>query len=146
MDIVLRAAFFYCFLLLLLRMLGRRQLNSMEPFDILLLVVMGDFTQQAVTQSDMSITGGVLAVGTIATLAMLGGWLNYRFPRIRPVLEGRPLVLVADGEVIERNMARQRITRDELLEQARLEQLPGLDAVRWAVLETSGHVSFIPKD
>ena len=145
MDIVLRAAFFYCFLLILLRTLGRRQLNSMEPFDILLLVVMGDFTQQAVTQSDMSITGGVLAVGTIAALAMLGGVLNYRFPRLRPVLEGSPLVLVADGELIERNMRRQRITRDELLEQARIQQIAALDQIRWAVLETSGHISFIEK-
>ena len=146
MDIVLRAAFFYCFLLILLRTLGRRQLNSMEPFDILLLVVMGDFTQQAVTQSDMSVTGGVLAVGTIATLALLGGVLNYRFPRLRPVLEGLPLVLVADGEVIDRNMARQRITREELLEQARLQQIASVEGIRWAVLETSGHISFIPKD
>lgn len=145
MDIVLRAAFFYCFLLVLLRTLGRRQLNSMEPFDILLLVVMGDFTQQAVTQSDMSVTGGVLAVGTIAALAMLGGVLNYRFPRLRPVLEGSPLVLVADGEVIERNMRRQRITRDELLEQARIQQIAAVDSIRWAILETSGHISFIPK-
>ena len=145
MDIVLRAAFFYCFLLILLRTLGRRQLSSMEPFDILLLVVMGDFTQQAVTQSDMSITGGVLAVGTIATLAMLGGLLNYRFPRLRPVLDGSPLVLVADGEVVERNLRRERITRDELLEQARLQQLSALDEIRWAVLETSGRISFIPK-
>ena len=145
MDIVLRAAFFYCFLLVLLRTLGRRQLNSMEPFDILLLVVMGDFTQQAVTQSDMSVTGGVLAVGTIAALALLGGVLNFRFPRLRPLLEGKPLVLVADGELVERNMRRQRITRDELLEQARLQQIAAIDAIRWAILETSGHISFIPK-
>jgi uncharacterized membrane protein YcaP (DUF421 family) len=145
MDIVLRAAFFYCFLFVLLRTLGRRQLSSMEPFDILLLVVMGDFTQQAVTQSDMSLTGGVLAVGTIAMLGLLGAVLNFRFPRLRPVMDGSPLVLLADGELIEENLRSARITREDLLEQARLGQLAGLDDVRWAVLETSGQISFIPK-
>lgn len=145
MDVVLRAAFFYCFLFILLRTIGRRQLNSMEPFDILLLIVMGDFTQQAVTQSDMSVTGGILAVGTIAMLATLTGLVNFRFPWLRPVLEGSPLILVSDGELVQENLRKQRITRDDLLEQVRLQQLSGLDDVRWAVLETSGQISLIPK-
>lgn len=94
----------------------------------------------------MSVTGGAMAVGTIAMLALLTGVVNFRFPRLRPVIEGSPRVLIANGKMLEDNLRSQRITREDLLEQARLEQLAGVQDIRWAVLETSGQVSFIPKD
>jgi uncharacterized membrane protein YcaP (DUF421 family) len=145
MDIVLRAAFAFVFIFFLTRIVGRRELSSLEPFDLIMLIVLGDLVQQGVTQSDYSVTGLVLAAGTIALMQVGVSYLNFRFRRLQPVLEGEPMVLVEDGRVLERNLARERMTRDELLEQARQNQIGSIDKIRLAVLETSGQISFIPK-
>jgi uncharacterized membrane protein YcaP (DUF421 family) len=145
MDIVLRAAFAFCFIFFLTRVVGRRELSSLEPFDLIMLIVLGDLVQQGVTQSDYSVTGLVLAAGTIALMQVGVSYLNFRFKRLHVVLEGEPMVLIEDGRVLERNLAQERMTRGELLEQARQSQIWSLDDVRFAVLETSGQISFIPK-
>jgi uncharacterized membrane protein YcaP (DUF421 family) len=145
MDIVIRAAVVFFFLYLLMRMLGRRELTSMEPFDIILLVVIGDLVQQGVTQSDYSVTGALLAISTIALLTVLVSWTSLRVPRLRPVLEGEPIVLIEDGDVVEKNLRRQRLTVEEVEQEARLEQITSLGDVRWAILETNGEISFIEK-
>jgi uncharacterized membrane protein YcaP (DUF421 family) len=145
MDIVLRAAFAFAFIFFLTRIVGRRELSSLEPFDLIMLIVLGDLVQQGVTQSDYSITGLVLAAGTIALMQVLVSYLNFRFRRLRPLLEGEPIVLVENGRVLERNLARERLTREEVLEQARQSQIGSFDQIRLAVLETSGQISFITK-
>jgi uncharacterized membrane protein YcaP (DUF421 family) len=145
MDIVLRAAFAFAFILLLTRIVGRRELGSLQPFDLIMLIVLGDLVQQGVTQSDYSVTGLVLAGGTIALMQVAASYLSYRFRKVRPVLDGEPIVVVEDGRVLERNIKRERITPEEIAVQARLNQIDSLDKVRWAVLETSGQISFIPK-
>jgi len=146
MDIVLRAAFAFVFVFFLTRVVGKRELSSLEPFDLILLIVLGDLIQQGVTQSDYSVTGLILAGTTIALLQVAASYVSYRFKAVRPVLDGEPMVLVEDGRVLERNLVRERITRDELAVAARLNQIDSLDKVRWAVLETSGQISFIPKE
>ena len=145
MDIVLRAAVAFVFIFFLTRIVGRRELSSLEPFDLIMLIVLGDLVQQGVTQSDYSVTGLVLAAGTIAVMQVGVSYLNYRFRRLQPLLEGEPMVLVEDGRVLERNLSRERMTQNELLEQARQNQIESIDKVRLAVLETSGQISFIPK-
>ena len=145
MDIVLRAAFAFAFIFFLTRIAGRRELSSLEPFDLIMLIVLGDLVQQGVTQSDYSVTGLILAAGTIALLQVAVSYVNYRFRRVRQVLAGEPIVLIEDGRVLEQHLSRERLTREELEEQARLSQLDSLEKVRWAVLETSGQISFIPK-
>jgi uncharacterized membrane protein YcaP (DUF421 family) len=142
-DIVLRAVVAYAFVLLLMRIVGRRELSSMEPSDVILLVIIGDLVQNGVTQSDYSVTGIVLAAGTIGILATLTAFLTYRFRGIRNVVEGEPVILVQNGETIDRNLRSERLTLDELMEQARLQQIESLDKVKWAVLETNGSISFI---
>jgi uncharacterized membrane protein YcaP (DUF421 family) len=145
MDLVVRAVVIFALVLLLTRALGRRELSSMEPFDVILLVVIGDLVQQGITQSDDSVTGTLIVLSTIALLTVAVSYLAFRVRRLRPLLEGEPLVLVEDGRVIEHHLARERITTDDLLAQARMQSLSSLDEVRWAVLETSGRISFIPK-
>jgi len=142
-DIVLRAAVVFVFVLFLTRVVGRRELSSMEPFDLIMLVVIGDLVQQGVMQSDNSVTGTLLSAGTIGILTVVASWANFRFPRLRPVLEGEPVIVVQDGKPIERNLARNRITLEELAAQARKQGIARLDDVQWAVLETSGEISFI---
>jgi uncharacterized membrane protein YcaP (DUF421 family) len=145
MDLVLRAAIVFFLIFVLTRVVGRRELNSLEPFDLIMLVVIGDLVQQGVTQSDYSLTGTFLVIGTIAVLTVFMSLLDFKFPRLRPWLGGEPLILIEDGEVIMRNMRRQRLTVEELAAQARLQQIAHLADVRWAVLETSGEISFIEK-
>lgn len=143
MDLVLRAIFIFAFMLLLTRIIGKRELSSLQPFDLILLIVLGDALQQGLTQDDYSLTGAVLVVGTIAVLQVFVSWLSYRFPRARLVLEGEPVVIVQDGKVIERNLERERLTVQEVTEAARKQHIAHLADVRWAVLETSGEISFI---
>ena len=106
MDIVLRAAFAFAFIFFLTRIVGRRELSSLEPFDLIMLIVLGDLVQQGVTQSDYSVTGLVLAAGTIALMQVLVSYLSFRFRRLQPLLNGEPIVLVDDGRLLERNLAR----------------------------------------
>ena len=145
MDIVLRAAAAFVLVFLLLRVTGRRELSTLEPFDLILLVVIGDLVQQGVTQSDMSFTGLVLAVGTFTVLAVATSWLSYRFKAMRKVLEAAPLVVVEHGKPIEHNMRAERLTLEEVTEAARLQQVASLEDVEWAIIEPSGQISIIPR-
>ena len=145
MDIVLRAAAAFALIFLLLHVTGRRELSTLEPFDLILLVVIGDLVQQGVTQSDMSFTGLVLAVGTFSLLAILTSWLSYRFRSLRRVLEAAPLVVVERGKPVVDTMRAERLTLEEVASAARLEQIGSLEDVEWAIVEANGQVSFIPR-
>ena len=143
MDLVLRAAFVFFLILAVTRAVGRRELSSMEPFDLILLVVIGDLVQQGVTQSDYSITGMTIVIATLAVLTVVTAYASFRIPALRPVLEGSPIVLVADGEILDRNLRRQRVTREELRAEARQQGIGSVADVRFAILETSGKISFL---
>jgi uncharacterized membrane protein YcaP (DUF421 family) len=142
MDLVFRTIYVFILIFVVTRAVGRRELSSMEPFDMILLVVIGDLVQQGVTQSDYSLTGATTVISTIALLTVFTAWLSYRVRRLRPVLEGGPVVLVVDGEILERNLRRERMTREEVEAEARLQQIDSIDDVRFAVLETNGKISF----
>jgi uncharacterized membrane protein YcaP (DUF421 family) len=145
MDLVVRAVVGFLFVLLLTRVVGRRELSSMEPFDLILLVMIGDLVQQGITQNDFSVTGLVVVGSTVGLMTVAVSYASYRFPRLRPALDGEPVIIVQDGEPVEQNLARNRITLEEVAAAARQQQIASLDGVRWAVLETSGRISFIPK-
>jgi uncharacterized membrane protein YcaP (DUF421 family) len=146
MDIVIRAVVAFVVILFLTRAVGRRELSTLEPFDLILLVTIGDLVQQGVTQNDFSLTGMFLAVGTFAVLTVFFSYLPWRFQRLRPVLEGKPIIVVEDGKVIERNLKGQRLTQEEIAAAARVQNIASLDEIRWAVLETNGQISFIKQD
>jgi uncharacterized membrane protein YcaP (DUF421 family) len=145
MDLVLRATFVYFLILLVTRAVGRRELGQMAPSDFILLIVVGDLVQQGVTQSDESLTGATVVILTLSVLTVGTGYLSFRFRRLRPLLEGDPIVLIADGEIQERVLHRQRITDDELAAEARQAQIGSLKDVRYAILEAGGQISFITK-
>ena len=145
MDIALRGIALYCFLYLLTRVIGRRELSSLEPFDLILLIILGDAVQQGLTQDDYSVTGAAIVVGTIAALQVATSYVSFRLPFLRPVLDGQPIVIVEDGKPIEKNLHRERLSVEDLMEEARQQQIASLDEIQWAVLETSGSISFIKK-
>jgi uncharacterized membrane protein YcaP (DUF421 family) len=142
-DIVLRACVAYVFILFLMRVVGRRELSTMEPSDLILLVVMGDLIQNGVTQSDYSVTGVLLATSTFGLLAVATSYVVFKSRRAKSVIEGEPLIVVQDGKPIERNLRGERLTVDDLMEEARGQQIESLDKIKWAVLETSGKITFI---
>jgi uncharacterized membrane protein YcaP (DUF421 family) len=145
MDIVIRAAVAFFFVFFLTRVIGRRELSTLEPFDLILLVMMGDLVQQGVTQNDFSVTGLLLAASTVAVLTLFVSFLSFRFPLLRPVLDGEPIVLLEDGEPISQNLRRERLTLEELAAEGRKQSIASLDQIQWAVLETGGTISFIKK-
>lgn len=145
MDVVLRAAAAYIFIIFVLRITGRRELSSLGPSDLVLLVVMGDLVQNGVTQSDDSVTGIFLAISTFAMLTLATSFLTFKSRRAQLVIEGEPLILVQDGKPIEKNLRSERLNVDDVQEQARGQGIESLDEVKWCVLEASGSMSFIKK-
>jgi uncharacterized membrane protein YcaP (DUF421 family) len=145
MDLILRAIVIFAFVFLLTRVVGRRELGSTEPFDLILLVVLGDLIQQGVTQSDNSLTGAMLVISTLALLTVVVSFLSLRVKRLRPILDGEPLILVEDGKPNTPNLRRQRLQLAEVLSEARLQQVTSLADIQWAILESSGQISIIPK-
>src|SRR5919204_6637752 len=101
MDIALRGIVLFAFVYLLTRVIGRRELSSLAPFDLILLIVIGDAVQQGLTQDDYSVTGAFIAVGTIAALQVGASYLSFRWRGARVVLEGQPIVIMQDGKLIE---------------------------------------------
>jgi uncharacterized membrane protein YcaP (DUF421 family) len=145
MDLVIRATVVFLFIFLITRIAGRRELSSMQPFDLILLVVIGDLVQQGITQSDESVTGTLIVISTITLLSVFVSWISFRSGRLRLITEGESIILVEDGEPIERNLRRERLTRGDLEEEARRQQVSSLGDIRWAILERDGSISVIPK-
>lgn len=146
MDIVLRATATFVALYLLLRLLGKREIGQLTPFELVVIVVMGDLVQQGVTHNDFSVTGSFLAIATFAFWALVMSWATYLSPRLETLLEGRPQVIIRDGELIAANLRRDRITRGEVEAEMRLAGIARMRDVAWAILETQGKISFIRKD
>lgn len=145
MEIVLRASVVFAVIFLLMRGLRRRSLAEMSPFEMILVVTLGDIIQQGVTQEDYSLTGALLAAGTFAFWIAVMTWGSWRSATVRRLLEGVPLVIVQDGQPVEEVMKVEQMPMDELLEAARQQGIDDLGTVRLAVLEPSGKISFIPK-
>src|SRR6195256_1744433 len=110
MDLVIRAAVVFGFIFLITRIAGRRQLSEFEPFDVILLVVLGDLVQQGITQSDESVTGTLIVISTITMLSVAVSWVSFRSRRVSVVPGGEPIIVVQDGQIIERNVRRERLT------------------------------------
>ena len=145
MDIVVRTVVAFALILFVTRAAGPRELSTLEPFDLILLVVIGDLVQQGITQSDYSVTGAAIVLTTLGVLTIAISWTTKRFRIVRPALEGEPVILLEHGEPIHRNLRRENVTLGELAAQARMNQIADLSDVAWAVLETNGKVSFIPE-
>ena len=143
MDIILRAVVAYLFIIFMLRIIGRRELSTLAPSDLVLLVVMGDLVQNGVTQSDQSITGVFLAISTFAILTVAMSVLTYKSRRAQTLIQGEPLILVENGKPISKNLRSERLNLDDIAEEARGQGIDSIDKIEWCVLETSGTMSFL---
>jgi uncharacterized membrane protein YcaP (DUF421 family) len=145
MQIVMRAAIIFVILYLLMRLAGKRQLSQMNAFELVLLVVMGDLIQQAVTQEDYSITGASLAIGTFTLLSLLLTLVTWRFRRVRDAVSGVPTVIVRDGEIVMDVARYERVPVAELFEAMREQQIRDVSEIDLGVLEPDGRYSFFTR-
>lgn len=143
MEIILRATALYFFVWLLLRALGKRELSEMTAFEMVLLITIGDLVQQGITQEDMSVTGAVLAVGTIGMWILASSYLSFRWRRTRTVLEGFPVMVIKDGLLLKEVLHVERMTDEEVLEAARQQGITDLREVSVGILEADGKFSFV---
>jgi uncharacterized membrane protein YcaP (DUF421 family) len=146
-DSVLRAAAIYLVLLVLFRVAGRRTLSEMTSFDFVLLLVIGEATQQALLGEDFSLTHAVLVIVTLILLDVLISLVMQRSRLAGKLIEGVPMVIVADGKPLHDRMRKARIEVSDVLGAARQSQgLERLDQIKYAVVETSGGITIIPKE
>jgi uncharacterized membrane protein YcaP (DUF421 family) len=141
-EIVIRAGFLFVFLWAVTRAVGRSTLGELSTFELLMYVTMGDLIQQSVTQQDYSVTSGMLAISVFALLTVLLSWLQWRFPRTRSVIRGKPVVVVRDGRLLPVAARQQRFTESDLLATARQQGIRDLTDIELAILESDGKVSF----
>ena len=143
MEIVVRATVIYIFLWIVVRGIGKRELGELSPFDLVLLVVIGDLVQQGVTQEDFSLTGAMIAVGTFAFWVIVFAYAQFRSPRARHLVNGTAAIVVRDGVPLEQVLRLQRVSLDDLKLAARQKGIADLRDVQLAVLEPEGRFSFI---
>jgi uncharacterized membrane protein YcaP (DUF421 family) len=143
MEVLARASIVFWMVFMLTRGMKRRSLADMAPFEMVLLVVLGDIIQQGVMQQDYSVSGAFLA------LAAFGFWITFltyatwRWTRARRIIEGVPIVLVADGKPIHAALKVEHMPLDEVIEAARQQGVDDISKIRLAVLEVSGRISII---
>ena len=146
MDAVLRAAAIYAFLLVLFRIAGKRSLSESTTFDLVLLLIVGEATQQALLGNDFSITNALLVILTLVGLDIGMSLWKQRSPQLEKWVEGVPLVIVENGQPLKDRMDKARVDESDILEAARtLQGLERMDQIKYAVLERSGGISIIPK-
>jgi uncharacterized membrane protein YcaP (DUF421 family) len=142
MDIVFRAALIFSFLWVITRVVGRSSLGELSTFELLLYIVMGDLIQQSVTQQDYSLFSAVLAVGVFALLTIALSYAAWRWPALRTLIRGTPVLVLQRGTPLTDVMRRQRLTIEDLMAAAREQGIRRLTEVDIAVLEADGSISF----
>ena len=146
MDSVMRAAAIYLFLLVVFRLAGKRSLAQITTFDFVLLLIIGEATQQALLGEDYSMTNAWIVIATLVVMERGFSILGDRYPAIDRVLEGVPVLVAADGKLLGEQARHEEIGEEEVLEAARhLHGLERMDQIEYAVLERSGGISIIPR-
>ncbi len=143
MELVIRTTVIYFLLLIIVRSMGRRELSEMSAFEFLVLVTMGDIVQQGITQEDMSITGAILAISTMAMWSVLLSFITYRWRRTEPIFSGIPVMIIRDGKLLEDALHIERVPQDEVKEAARQQGIDDLSKIRVGIIEPDGQFSFI---
>jgi uncharacterized membrane protein YcaP (DUF421 family) len=147
MEAIIRALAIYLFLLLIMRISGRRTLAQMTNFDMILVLIISEATQQALLGEDFSIINSFLVIITLVGTDIILSLLKLKFPSLSKVIDGVPTVLLKDGKPIEERLKKARVDEDEILESARINQGIGtMDEIKYAVLEIDGDISIIPKE
>ncbi|HSX71186.1 MAG TPA: YetF domain-containing protein [Pseudomonas sp.] len=146
MDAVLRAAAIYIALLILFKLAGRRSLAQLTTFDFVLLLIIGEATQQALLGEDFSVTNAVLVIMTLIALDVGASLLKRRSERIAYLLDGSPTIVVENGVALEERLAKARLRLEDIMESARESGLERVEQIKFAIIERNGKISIIPRE
>ncbi len=145
MDSVLRGLLVYFFLLIVFRISGKRTLSQTTSFDLVLLLIISETTQQAMVDNDHSITNGFLLIITLVGTSIVLATLKQFFPRLDLLLEGQPVLVVNKGKLLHDIMNKARVGEEDILSAARmLHGLERMDQIKYAILERDGEISIVP--
>jgi uncharacterized membrane protein YcaP (DUF421 family) len=140
---IVRSVVVYAFLLAAFRLVGKRQLGQMTPFDLVVLLVISNVVQNALIGNDNSLVGGLMGATTILGVNALVAWVTYNSKTARRAVEHHPTILVRHGRILWANLASERLSRSEFHAALRREGIVTLRGVRYVLLEQDGHLSVI---
>ena len=144
-EFVARAVIVYLFLMVLLRLTGKRQVGQLAPFDLVLLLVLSNAVQNSMNAGDNSVSAGMILASTLVAMNWVIGWLTFRSKKLESLVEGRPVILVHNGHVDREAMRTTQMTMHELESALRAGGCCGPEEVHFAVLENNGDVTVIPR-
>jgi uncharacterized membrane protein YcaP (DUF421 family) len=145
-DTVIRIAFIFFFLMIALRVMGKREMSEMSPFELVMLLMVPEIFSTALAREDYSMTHATIGVATLFTLIFITSLVTFRSKRIEEIVEGKPSVLVQHGQLVVRNLKRERVTAEEVFAEMHKVGLRELAEVRWAILEVDGKIAIIPRE
>lgn len=140
-ELILRAALVYAFIFLLLRIIGRKHVGELAPFDLVVLLILSDSVQNSLIANETSVTAGLVSAASLFGVNQIIGYISNGSKRAERILEGKPRILVRNGVVRKDVLAREQISLSELVEALRREGCSSLTKVRYAILENDGHIS-----
>jgi uncharacterized membrane protein YcaP (DUF421 family) len=140
-ELVFRSLVVYFFLILLLRLTGKRQIGQLSPFDLVLLLILSDAVQNSMNAGDNSLLGGLISATTLIVVSYLIGWITFKSKRMEAVIEGRPQVIIHEGKLFEDVMSNAKFTRQELDSMLRQAGYFEIKEVKLAILENNGSLT-----
>ena len=144
METVLRVVAVYLFLLIALRLIGKRDIGQLAPFDLVILLLIPELLAQGLVREDFSLTNAFVGASTLLSLVFLTSVLVHQSRTASRLIEGEPAVLVRHGFLVPDAMNRERVAPDELLAEMHKAGLERMEQVKWAILETDGRIAFVP--
>ena len=147
MDSIIRGLIVYFFLLLVFRLSGKRTLSEATSFDLVLLLIISETTQQAMVDGDHSITNGFLLIMTLVGTSIALSFLKQKFPALEKWLDGTPTIIIENGKLLKDRMNKIRVDETDILEAARkLQGLERLEQIKYAIVERSGEITIVPME
>lgn len=144
METVIRVAIIFILVTAGLRILGKRELAEMSPYELVMIMLIPELATQSMNREDFSVTNSIIGISTLLSLVFLNSLLGYKFKKYNEAVEGVPVILFHQGEFVEDVMHRERVSSDEVMSEMRTAGIESLHEVKWVVLEPDGRLSFIP--
>lgn len=144
MEIVIRIALIYIFLLVALRLMGKREFGQLSPFELVTLLIIPEILTEAVSMGEKSMTLAIVGIATLLTMVYLTSTLAYRFPAFERVTDSEPVLLVHHGDLVPSALHHERVSPEEILSEMHKAGLERMEQVKWGVLEPDGKISFVP--
>ncbi|MEP6638872.1 MAG: YetF domain-containing protein [Chloroflexota bacterium] len=145
-EIVLRTVIVYLFLILILRVTGKREIGQMSILELIVILVISDAVQNSMVGDNITLWGGLVAVTTLFAADHVLKWVSDRSKRVRKALEGEPRLLVRNGRILDKALREEKVDINDVRAAVRAEGIARVEDVRLAVLETDGSISVIPMD